>query len=159
VTLQKTGKCVCDCRLFKLSKICEHVVTAAETKGQLKKYLDWRKKKSAVNLTDLVTGGIKSGDKAKVRKPRKWGRTPVDKEPATAVHEREPLVEDSSMFATVSASDNMEKESNFELIYLFQTEAQSCYGCGTKFIRNEEQHNLIVRKYCEREYVHQEEKK
>jgi hypothetical protein len=53
----------------------------------------------------------------------------------------------------------MEKESNFELIYLFQTEAQSCYGCGTKFIRNEEQHNLIVRKYCEREYVHQEEKK
>ena len=159
VTLQKTGKCVCDCRLFKLSKICEHVVTAAETKGQLKKYLDWRKKKSAVNLTDLVTGGIKSGDKAKVRKPRKGGRTPVDKEPATAVHEREPLVEDSSIFATVSASDNMEKESNFELIYLFQTETQSCYGCGTKFIRNEEQHNLIVRKYCEREYVHQEEKK
>jgi len=45
VTLQKTGKCVCDCRLYKSSKICEHVVTAAETKGQLKKYLDWRKKR------------------------------------------------------------------------------------------------------------------
>jgi hypothetical protein len=42
--------------------------------------------------------------------------------------DREPLVEDISIFATVSASDNMEKESNFELIYLFQTEAQSCYG-------------------------------
>ena len=72
VTLQKPGKCVCDCRLYKSSKICEHIVTAAETKGQLKKYLDWRKKeKSAVNLTDLVTGGINSGEKAKVRKPRK----------------------------------------------------------------------------------------
>lgn len=53
----------------------------------------------------------------------------------------------------------MEKESNFEIIYLFQTKAQSCYGCGTKFIRNEEQHNLIARKYCEREYVQQGEKK
>ena len=30
VTLQKTGKCVCDCRLYKSSKICEHVVTAAD---------------------------------------------------------------------------------------------------------------------------------
>lgn len=53
----------------------------------------------------------------------------------------------------------MEKESNFEIIYLFQTKAQSCYGCGTKFIRNEEQHNLIARKYCEGEYVQQGEKK
>jgi hypothetical protein len=61
---------------------------------------------SAVNLTDLVTGGIKSGDKAKVRKPRKGGRTPVDKEPATAVHEREPLVEDSSFY------NNMPKNVN-----------------------------------------------
>jgi hypothetical protein len=110
--------------------------------------LDWRKKeKSAVNLTNLVTGGINSGEKAKVRKLRKGGRTPVDKEPATAVHEREPLVENSSMFATLSALDNIEKEINFEIIYLFQTKAKSCYDCGTKFIRNEEQHNLIVRKY------------
>ena len=72
VTSQKTGKFVCDCRLYKSSKICEHVITAAETKGKLQKFLDWRKKeKSAVNLTDLVTGSIKSGEKAKVRKPRK----------------------------------------------------------------------------------------
>lgn len=50
-----------------------------------------------MNLTNLVTGGINSREKAKVLKPRKGGRTPVDKEPATAVHEREPLVEDSSL--------------------------------------------------------------
>ena len=46
VTLQKTGKCVCDCRLYKSSKICEHVITAAETKGQLKSIWTGEKKKS-----------------------------------------------------------------------------------------------------------------
>lgn len=47
----------------------------------------------------------------------------------------------------------MEKEDPFEVIYLFQTKEISCYGCGKKYVRDREQNNLIVSKFCEREYT------
>lgn len=34
-----------------------------------------------------------------------------------------------------------------------------CYGCGIRFSKANEQNNLIVRKYCEREYTFQGVKK
>lgn len=43
VTLQSAGKFVCDCRLHKSAKICEHSVVAAEINGKLEQYLEWRK--------------------------------------------------------------------------------------------------------------------
>lgn len=45
VTLQSAGKFVCDYRLYKSAKICEHAVAAPEINGKLEQYLEWRKKK------------------------------------------------------------------------------------------------------------------
>lgn len=163
ITFKKSGKCECNCSLYKSSKICEDVVAATEFEGRLRQFLEWRKKeKSTINLTDLVTTGIKSGNKPKVSKPRKGGRKPLDKKSSTVQQDREPLVRDYSTDKTLQALDNIEKEkdvNDFELIYLFQTKAQSCYGCGKKFNRDIEQNNLVVKKYCEREYVYMGEKK
>jgi hypothetical protein len=47
----------------------------------------------------------------------------------------------------------MEQEQPFEIIYLFQTKAVSCYGCGLKYKRDEENNTLVVRKFCEREFT------
>lgn len=159
VTQQSAGKFVCDCRLYKSAKICEHVAVAAEINGKLEQYLEWRKRdKTTVNLSGLVSAGIKSGEKPKVRKPRKGGRTPLEKETAST-HEREPLIADQSTAETLAALENMESVHDFELVYLFQTKAQMCYGCGIKFSKANENNNLIVRKYCEREYTFQGVKK
>lgn len=159
VTLQSASKFVCDCRLHKSAKICEHSVVAAEINGKLKQYLEWRKKdKATVNLSGLVSAGIKSGEKPKVRKPRKGGQTPLKKEPAST-HERKPLVADQTTAEALAALENMESVHDFELVYLFQKKAQMCYGCGIKFSKANEQNNLIVRKYCEREYNFQVVKK
>jgi len=38
---------------------------------------------------------------------------------------------------------------------MFQTKAQSCYGCSVKFNREKDGYWLIVRKHCEREFVQQ----
>lgn len=60
---------------------------------------------------------------------------------------------DQSTAETLAAFENMELVFDFELVYLFQTKAQMCYGCGIKNLRDNEQNNLIMRKYCEREYL------
>jgi hypothetical protein len=39
---------------------------------------------------------------------------------------------------TLEALGNMEKDDPFEVIYLHQTKAIKCYGCGNKFIREKE---------------------
>lgn len=88
-----------------------------------------------------------------MRKPRKGGKTPLKKEPAST-HEQEPLVAKA-----LAALENMESVHDFELVYLFQTKAQMCYGCGIKISKANEQNNLIVQKYCEREYTFQVVKK
>lgn len=52
VTLQSADKIVCDCRLYKSPKICEHYVVTAEINGKLEQYLEWRKRdKTTVNLS------------------------------------------------------------------------------------------------------------
>jgi hypothetical protein len=53
----------------------------------------------------------------------------------------------------------MEQEQPFEIIYLFQTKAVSCYGCGLKYKRDEENNTLVVRKFCEREFTTAGQKK
>lgn len=53
-----------------------------------------------------------------MRKPRKGGKTPLKKEPAST-HEQEPLVAKA-----LAALENMESVHDFELVYLFQTKAQ-----------------------------------
>lgn len=75
-TQQSAGKFVCDCRLYNSPKICDHAVVAAEINGKLEQYLECRKRdKTTVNLSGLVSAGIKSGEKPKVGKPRKGGHT------------------------------------------------------------------------------------
>jgi hypothetical protein len=44
--------------------------------------------------------------------------------------------------------DHIDENNPFELIYLFQTKASLCYGCRTKFSRETEQNDLIIRHYC-----------
>lgn len=66
-----------------------------------------KRDKTTFNLSGLVSAGIRSGEKPKVRKPRKGGRTPIEKEPAST-HEREPLVADQSTAETLAALENME---------------------------------------------------
>lgn len=133
VTLQSAGKFVCDCRLYNSAKICEHAVVAAVINEKLEQYLEWRKRdKTTVNLSGLVSAGIKSGEKPKVRKPRTGGRTPLEKETATT-HKRKPLIADQSTAETLAALENMESVHDFELVYLFQTKAQMCYGCRITF--------------------------
>lgn len=75
-TSTPAGKFQCDCKLHK--SICEHTVAASDIKGKLKCFIDWRKDKAPANLTNLVMGGVKSGQKWKVNKPRKGGRTPLE---------------------------------------------------------------------------------
>lgn len=62
---------------------------------------------------------------------------------------------DQSTAETLAALENIESVFDFELVYLFQTKAHMCYGCGIKNLKDNEQNNLIVRKYCEREYIFQ----
>ena len=157
VTYTPAGKYQCDCKLYKSIKLCEHIVAASDIQGKLKCFIDWRKKdKAPANLTNLVMGGVKSGQKGKVNKPRKGGRTPLDKQPATTSCEREPLIEGIETESTLNALDEMDQESPFELlIYMFQTKAQSCYGCSVKFNREKDGYSLIVRKHCEREFLQQ----
>lgn len=60
VTLQSVDKFVCDCRLYKSAKICEHSVVAAEINEKPEQYLEWRERdKSTFNLSGLVSAGIK----------------------------------------------------------------------------------------------------
>ncbi|KAK3087821.1 hypothetical protein FSP39_011070 [Pinctada imbricata] len=160
ITWTKAGKYVCDCKLYTSLKICEHAVSVADSKGKLKDFVEWRKKeKVSTCLTDLVMSDITSGRKGKVLKPRRGGRTPLNKETAIVHREREPLMEDKSIDETLSALDEIEKDSPFELIYLFQTKAKLCYGCGEKYDRSKEANSLIVRKHCEREFTVQGVKK
>lgn len=65
------------------------------------------------------------------------GRTLLEKEPAST-HEREPLVADESTAETLAALENMESVHDFELVYLFLTKAQICYGCGMKYLKDNE---------------------
>lgn len=95
-------------------------------------------------------GGVKSGQKGKVNKHRKDGRTPLEKQPATTSCEKEPLIEGIETESTLNALDEMDQESPFELIYMFQTKAQSCYGCSVKFNHEKDGNSLIVRKHYER---------
>ena len=97
--------------------------------------------------------GISSGKKLPVSKPRKGGRTPLGKEKSLLEVTRDLIAEDTSTMETLEALWDMEKDDPFEVIYLHQTKAIKCYGCGNKFIREKEQNNLIVRKYCAREYT------
>lgn len=68
--------------------------------------MEKKKEKTTVNLSVLVSAGIKSGEKPKVRKRRKGGRTPLEKETAST-HEREPLVADQPTAETLTAFAEM----------------------------------------------------
>ncbi|CAC5423833.1 unnamed protein product [Mytilus coruscus] len=120
----------------------------------LKKFIEWRKKeKHDVDTTNLLIGGIRSGMKGKVKKPRRGGRTPLDKSKPTLVEERRPMVQ-GSIQTTLDAIDHLDKaEEPFDIIYLFQTRAILCFGCGVKFNREKEQNELVVRHFCEREFT------
>ena len=160
ITWTKAGKFVCGCCLYTSVKVCQHTIAASESKGKLRDFLQWRKKQSvSTGMTDLVMTGIASGRKGKVLKPRKGGRTPLDKETPAVQQEREPLIESTATDETLSALEDAEKDTPFELIYLFQTKAQSCYGCSVKFNRPKETNSLIIRKHCEREFTVQGVKK
>jgi hypothetical protein len=88
--------------------------------------------------------GIYSGHKAKVSKPRKGGRTPLEKD-TTDQTERQPLLETSSVQGALDLLDHIDENNPFELIYLFQTKASLCYGCRTKFKGKEKQNdNLLI---------------
>ena len=162
VTVGLNGKVTCDdCVTYKGLKLCPHALCVAETIGILDKYLDWRQKsKQQVNITSLVMGEIESSHKGKkVAKPRKGGRTPLEKEiPEQEIH-RQSIVADPSVKATLESLENIDENHPFELIYLYQTRASLCYGCGIKFVCEAEQNTLIIRHYCKREYVVLSEKK
>lgn len=161
VTSFKSGKFVCDCCPYKSFKICEHTIVASESLNKLSLFIQWREKdQREVNITKLVMSGISSGKKpATAVKPRRGGRTPLDKvTPELDIH-RGPIIEDTSTSQTLQALSDMEREDPFHVIYLNQTKALKCYGCVQKFSREKEQNNLIVRKFCEREYTHGGEKK
>lgn len=150
----KSGKFVCDCNPYKSLKICEHTLAALELLGKLRLFLDWRKRdNTTVNITNLVMSGISSGRKPPVSKPRKGGRTPLGKEKPLLEVTRDPIAEDTSTIETLEALGDMEKDDRLEVIYFHQTKAIKCYGCGNKFIREKEQNNLSVRKYCAKEYT------
>ena len=70
--------------------------------------------------------------------------------------ERVPLVEDNAVAAIIGDLESFDKpeDSNFELVYLFQTKATVCYGCSKKFERDDDQNKMVIRKYCEREFKH-----
>ena len=107
----------------------------------------------------MVMSDIKSGRKGKVLKPRRGGCTPLDKETAIVHHKNESLMKEKAVDETVSALDEIRKDSPFELIYLFQTKAKLCYGCSEKYDRSKEANSLIVRKQLEREFTVQGVKK
>ena len=159
VTVGLNGKVTCV--TYKGLKLCPHALCVAETIGILDKYLDWRQKsKQQVNITSLVMGEIESGHKSKkVAKPRKGGRTPFEKEIPELEIQRESIVADPSVKATLESHENIDENHPFELIYLYQIRASLCYGCGIKFVREAEQNTLIIRHFCERKYVVQGEKK
>jgi hypothetical protein len=58
-----------------------------------------------------------------------------------------------SIFPLYCANDTACSHILDEIIYLFQTKAVSCYGCGLKYKRDEENNTLVVRKFCEREFT------
>lgn len=71
-------------------------------------------------------GDVKSGMKTKVTKPRKGGRTPLDKVKPTTVESRQPVLQDD-ISDTLTALDDIDKTAPFEIVYLFQTRAVYCY--------------------------------
>lgn len=146
VTVGLSGKVTCDdCVTYKGLKLCPHAVCVAETIGILDKYLEWRQKsKRQVNITSLVMGEIESGHKGKkVAKPRKSGRTPLEKEIPKQEIQRQSIVAHPSVKATLESLENIDENHPFELIYLYQTRASLCYGCGIKFVRETEQNTLM----------------
>ncbi|CAC5389983.1 unnamed protein product [Mytilus coruscus] len=135
--------------------MCVHALCAVQTQGILDKFLKWRQKsKLEVNLTSLVMGGIQSGHKGKVAKPRKGSYTPLNKEIQVEQEvSRQPLVPDSSIKETLDSLGSTDEDHPFEIIYLYQTKASLFYGCGTEFVREIEQNYFILRYYCKREYL------
>ena len=134
-TMKTTGKIKCNnCTVYSSLKICAHSLAAAETFGLLlHKFLNWRKKeKHEVNIADLMMGDVNSGMKTKVAKPRKGGRTPLDKAKPTTVESRQPVLQEG-ISDILTALDDLDKTAPFEIVYLFQTRAVYCYGCGAKF--------------------------
>ncbi|CAC5404556.1 unnamed protein product [Mytilus coruscus] len=100
----------------------------------------------------LKTPGFE-GDERKSEKTKEGGRTPLDKSKPTLVEERRPMVQ-GSIQTTLDAIDHLDKaEEPFDIIYLFQTRAILCFGCGVKFNREKEQNELVVRHFCEREFT------
>ncbi len=86
--------------------------------------------------------GIKSGKRPKkVSKPRKGGRTPLDKQRPEIQVSRDPVVEDTSTAQTLEALDDMERadEDPYELMYFHQTKSKKCYGGGTNVCRDKDQ--------------------
>jgi hypothetical protein len=83
-------------------------------------------------------GEIESGHKGKkVAKPRKRGRTPLEKE----IPKQE--IQRQSVKATLESLEDIDENHPFELIDLYLTRASLCYGCGIKFVRETEQDTLM----------------
>jgi hypothetical protein len=48
--------------------------------------------------------------------------------------QRQSIVADPSVKATLESLENIDENHPFELIYLYQTRASLCYGCGIKSV-------------------------
>jgi hypothetical protein len=69
------------CPVYTSLKICEHSIAAAQQLGLLSKFLCWRnKQKHKVDTTEVFLSDVRSGMKGKPAKPRKGGRTPLEKQ-------------------------------------------------------------------------------
>ena len=152
VNVLKSGKVSCECSLFKASKLCSHVLVGADFCQHLDLFVSWREaqKHSSKELEDMVltTSGVR---KTKVAKPRLGGRNPMTREPPINTTTRQGILERDED-DVLKALDEFDKSDDFEIMYTFQTKATMCYGCSKKFDRAANINDLIVRKFCEREF-------
>ena len=141
----ETGHSSCDCYLYKLHKICQHVLAVTQELGILCAFISWRvsRKKSNYSLTSAVNSNIPKGAGKKPNERANWAcRKKTAQTSASCVVD--PLPADTEDF--------------YVFRFLKNTKIMVCYGCGQKFRHSltevpEPPNDLVLARKEYRKYV------
>lgn len=104
-------KLSCDCQGFKSKNLCAHVIATAYKLETLKDIIRFWEP----NLTRQLSTSLPSGSGKKANEKRKRKRKP-------------PIDRDASKYC----ERNVSEDDKYHVIFLSETRATTCYGCGQK---------------------------
>ena len=129
-TVRSVGKdsLHCNCKRYELNRICKHSIAVAKDRDMLLAFLrSWN-----ANLTSMLKDTV----------PKRVGKKKSDKDP----RKRSQFVQhrDLASYTGSRAEDIGFPTNKFELVFLKDTKAYSCYGCGKQFRAKEDVAPKIV---------------